>query len=83
MGAPACPGWPWGLAFETWDPSNQLPLETPTHFRPMYAGANMVHPSKTFGVWLLGGFERQLAHGLIEVLVQVLLCDFERRFGPL
>jgi hypothetical protein len=20
MGAPACPGLPWGLAFETWDP---------------------------------------------------------------
>jgi hypothetical protein len=30
MGAPACPGLPWGLAFETWDPSNQVPLETLT-----------------------------------------------------
>jgi hypothetical protein len=30
MGAPACPGVPWGLAFETWDPSHQFPLETPT-----------------------------------------------------
>jgi hypothetical protein len=29
-GAPARPGVPWGLAFETWDPSNQFPLETPT-----------------------------------------------------
>src|ERR1700741_2874125 len=29
MGAPACPGVPWGLAFEPWDPSNQCPLETP------------------------------------------------------
>jgi hypothetical protein len=36
-GAPACPGVPWGLAFETWDPSNlsrravdQFPLETLT-----------------------------------------------------
>jgi len=30
MGAPACPGTPRGLAFETWDPSNQFPLETHT-----------------------------------------------------
>ena len=28
-GCPACPGVPWGLAFETWDPSNQFLLETP------------------------------------------------------
>jgi hypothetical protein len=23
MGAPACPGVPWGLAFETWDPPDK------------------------------------------------------------
>jgi hypothetical protein len=22
-----CPGVPWGLAFETWDPSNKSPVE--------------------------------------------------------
>ena len=27
-GAPACPGVPWGLAFETWDPRNQCSVDT-------------------------------------------------------
>jgi hypothetical protein len=25
MGAPACPGVPWGLSFETWVPATNLP----------------------------------------------------------
>src|SRR6266851_4677370 len=29
MGAPACPGVPWGLAFETWDPCHRSQMETP------------------------------------------------------
>src|SRR5580704_2232219 len=28
-GAPACPGVPWGLAFETWDPRYQCFMDTP------------------------------------------------------
>jgi hypothetical protein len=28
---PACPGLPWGLAFETWDPCNLSPMETSPH----------------------------------------------------
>jgi hypothetical protein len=30
-GAPARPGVPWGLAFETWDPCNLSPMETSPH----------------------------------------------------
>jgi hypothetical protein len=28
MGAPACPGAPWGLALETWDPLNECFMDT-------------------------------------------------------
>jgi len=34
-GAPACPGMPWGLAFETWDPGNRFKIEA--HWRPSSA----------------------------------------------
>src|SRR5882762_8363486 len=72
MGAPACPGVPWGLGFETWDPRSRWVMGTRSPFCDAKRGAARgsalsLHPKPSQIGWMRSGFAMGLPKGKEDV----------------